>query len=124
MSCVTRSIVVPVRPPKPQHFILHPHPGEGIERAERFIEQQDLGMIDQRPGERDPLGHAAGKMMRDRRRQKLSKPDQAHEFVHLVALFARGRRGRPVPLRCFGEPSAMEKDSGPGRPGRVLRSAR
>ena len=47
-----------------KHFILHPHAGEGVERAERFIEQEDFGMIDQRPGEGGALGHAAGEMMR------------------------------------------------------------
>ena len=59
------------RLPEPQHFVLHPHAGEGVERAERFVEQQDFGVIDQRAGERDALGHAAGEMVRDRRWRSL-----------------------------------------------------
>jgi hypothetical protein len=33
--------------PQAQHFVLHPHAREGVERAERFIEQENFGMIDQ-----------------------------------------------------------------------------
>ena len=46
--------------PQAQHFILHPHAGEGVERAERFVEQENFGMIDECAGKRDALGHAAG----------------------------------------------------------------
>ena len=31
--------------PEPQHFILHAHSSEGIERPERFVEEQDARMI-------------------------------------------------------------------------------
>src|SRR5678815_1082927 len=33
--------------PQTQHFILHPHAGESVERAERFIEQENFGMINE-----------------------------------------------------------------------------
>ena len=46
--------------PQAQHFVLHPHAGKGVERAERFIEQQNLGMIDECACKRNTLGHAAG----------------------------------------------------------------
>jgi hypothetical protein len=32
--------------PQAQHFVLHPHAGEGVEGAEGFIEQENFGMID------------------------------------------------------------------------------
>ena len=35
-----------------------------VERAERLVEQQHLGLVDQRPGQRDPLLLAAGELRR------------------------------------------------------------
>ena len=46
--------------PQAQHFVLHPHAGESVERAERFIEQENFGMIDECSCKRNTLGHAAG----------------------------------------------------------------
>ncbi len=34
----------------------------GIERGERFVEQENVGFKDQRPGQRDALPFAAGKL--------------------------------------------------------------
>ena len=65
----------PVGSPEPQDFILHAHAREGVERAERFIEQEHLGMIDQRPRQGDALRHAAGKMMRECVSEAPSRPD-------------------------------------------------
>ena len=33
--------------PEAQHFILHTHAGEGVQRTERFIEEKDLRMINE-----------------------------------------------------------------------------
>ena len=30
------------RLPESQHFVLHAHAGEGVERAERFVEQENF----------------------------------------------------------------------------------
>ena len=76
------------RLPKTQHFVLHPHPGEGVERAERLIKQQYFRVIDQRPRQRDPLRHSARKMVWIRI-GKTFQSNQAHEFVHFVALFVK-----------------------------------
>ena len=38
---------------------VEPLAGHLVERAERLVEQQDLGLDDQRPGDGDPLAHAA-----------------------------------------------------------------
>ena len=102
MSCVTRSIVVRRALPESQHFILHPHAGEGVERAERFVEQEDFRMIDQRPRQGDALGHAAGEMVR----VGVGKPfeaDEAHELVHLMRAFPAGRRARRGRPGCCDE---------------------
>ena len=71
--------------PETQHFILHPHPREGIERAERFIEEKNSRVIDQGAGESDTLGHAAGKMMRIGIRKSVES-DESHEFIDLLAI--------------------------------------
>src|SRR5690349_1115199 len=34
--------------PKPEHFVLHPHAGKGVERAERLVEQKNFRVIDER----------------------------------------------------------------------------
>ena len=51
-------------PARGANFILHAHAGKGVERAEWFVEQKNLGMIDQGTRQGDPLRHATGKMMR------------------------------------------------------------
>ena len=71
--------------PEAQDFILHPHPREGIERAERFIEEKNSRVIDERTSESDPLGHPAGKMMRIGIRKSVES-DEVHEFIDLVAI--------------------------------------
>ena len=43
-----------------QQQVLHLDPGERVQRAERFIEEQDTGVAGEGPGQRGPLGHAAG----------------------------------------------------------------
>jgi hypothetical protein len=39
-------------------------PGHRVESAEGLVHQQDVGVLCERPGERDPLPHAAGKLVR------------------------------------------------------------
>ena len=34
--------------PESQHFVLHPHAGKGLKRAQWLIEEKNLGMIDER----------------------------------------------------------------------------
>ena len=84
--------------PQAQNFVLHPHAGKGVERAERFIEQENFGMVDQCSCKRNTLGHAAGKMMRIGI-SKGFESDQPHEFVHFVSFFAQHTaRNRPASI--------------------------
>ena len=59
--------------PEPQHFILHPHASERVERAERFVEQEDFRVVDELAREQrvgpSPRKDGAGK-----RRQMLRGP--------------------------------------------------
>ena len=63
--------MVPARLPEAQHFVLHPHAGKGVERAKWFVEEKNLGMIDQGARQGDPLGHAAREMVRDKHSRML-----------------------------------------------------
>jgi len=75
----------PARFPEAQHLILHAHARESVERAERFVEKQDFGVIDERARKRYPLGHAAGKMV-GVGFGKCFEADEAHELIHFLAL--------------------------------------
>ncbi|EGE60664.1 hypothetical protein RHECNPAF_1360040 [Rhizobium etli CNPAF512] len=48
--------------PDPGEFLLHADLGHRIERAERFVEQQDFRLHGKRPGDADALCHAAGQL--------------------------------------------------------------
>jgi hypothetical protein len=74
--------------PEPQHFILQAHAGEGIERAERFVEEQNFRVIDECACQSNALGHAPGKMMRISI-GKCLESDEPHEFVHFISFFAQ-----------------------------------
>src|SRR5207237_5504928 len=58
-------------PPRPTLFpytrssdLLHQHTGLVVERAERLVEQQDLGIIGERTRNGAALLHAAGQLLR------------------------------------------------------------
>ena len=91
--------------PEAQHLVLHAHAREGVERAERLVEQQHLRVIDQRAGERDALGHAAGEMVRVGVGEGF-QADEAHELVDLVALLAQhaARDQARLDVAADGEP--------------------
>ena len=72
-SWVTRMAVVPAR----GEDLLHVGPDAGpqvrVERRERLVQQHELGLDGQRPGQRDALLLAAGQLMR----VALAQPGQA-----------------------------------------------
>ena len=44
-------------------LVLEDEPGLGVERGERLVHQEDLGLVDDQPGEGDALAHAAGELV-------------------------------------------------------------
>ena len=54
----------PVPAPQLEHQLVHLDAGQGVEGAERLVEQQQVGVADQGPGQRDALGLAAGERQR------------------------------------------------------------
>ncbi|MDB6171998.1 MAG: hypothetical protein JWL59_1309 [Chthoniobacteraceae bacterium] len=93
------------RPPEAQNFILHPHPGKGIEGAERLIEEEEFWMIDQCPRKGHALGHAAGKMMGKRIGERF-KSHQPHEFINFMPLFTEqtARDQTDFDIAPYGQP--------------------
>src|SRR5882757_2294269 len=56
----------PVPLPELGHQPVHGQPGQRVQRTERLIQQQQVGLPDQRPGQRHPLCLAAGQGARPR----------------------------------------------------------
>ena len=62
----------------------------GVERAERLVEQQHLGLVGQRPGQRHPLLLAARELRAGMRRAEARRgPTSSKQLV-----------APPPPLRC------------------------
>ncbi len=64
MLCVTNSAVLGVLLPQIEQQLVHLVAGDRVQRAERFVHQQQLGVVDKRAADRDTLAHAAGQLMR------------------------------------------------------------
>ena len=64
MSCVTKTMVLPVRALDAQHLVLQCGAGDRVDRRERLVHQQQIGVGGQRPRHADALLLAAGKLMR------------------------------------------------------------
>ena len=69
--------------PQLQNKALHLFPGEGIQRAERFVHQDHIRIIGEAAGKRDTLLHAAGKLVN----RLFSKILQAHSLQQVLDLF-------------------------------------
>ena len=102
-----------------QEQVLHLHPGQGVQRAERLVEQQDAGVAGQGPGQRGALGHAAG----DLAGPVLGEAVQAHELQqlgHLGLAFlgaaARGQADGDVGLQRVPrqQPRFLEREGAAG----------
>src|SRR5436309_12171971 len=74
--------------PESQDFILHPHASKSVERAERFVEEENFRVVDERSRESNALGHAPGKMVRVSVAKRF-EAHEAHEFVHLSSFLAQ-----------------------------------
>ena len=49
---------------RPLELVVQQVAGHGVERAERLVHQQDVGVLGEGAGQRDPLAHAAGELVR------------------------------------------------------------
>src|SRR5215471_21119195 len=48
----------------PVQLVMQQVPGHGVQRAERLVHEQHVGVLGQRPGQRHPLPHATGQLVR------------------------------------------------------------
>ena len=87
IACVTSTVVVARSLQIRCSSTFIRSPGHLVERAERFVQQQDLRFHDQRPGDRDALPHATRKLVRMRPLEP-PQPDQVDQV---------GDRSRPDP---------------------------
>ena len=67
----------------------------GVERAERLVHQQHLGVLRERAGERDPLAHAARELVRSR----LGEVAEVHHLEQLSVRVRRSSRADPAQLQ-------------------------
>ena len=72
-----------------------------VERAERLVEQQHLGVVDQGPGQRHPLLLAAGELGR----LAAGEVRHLHQLERLLGALAR----RPATLRRLGPKATLSR---------------
>ena len=83
-SWVTCTKVMPDLGLDPLELELHLPAQLEVEGAERLVEQQHLGPVDQRPGQRDPLLLAAGELVR----LAAGQLRRAHQLEHVADLLS------------------------------------
>ena len=63
MPWVMKTIVLPERLPDPQQLALQIFARLGVERGERLVHQENVGIVGEAAGDRHALLHAAGKLV-------------------------------------------------------------
>ena len=94
--------------PKAQDFILHTHAGEGVEGAERLIQQKNFGMINQGASQSYALRHSARKVMRISVGEGF-QANEAHKFFHLTAFLLEHAQGSKPRLNITAHRQPREK---------------
>ena len=96
MLCVTKKMLLSPAWPEPRQSSTTSRAqvlgGQHVERAERLVHAQDLGLRDQRPREADALAHAARKLLRIGV-LVAGKADELERALDLVLLPAARRGG-------------------------------
>ena len=77
---VTKTIVVPVELPDRLELVVHHVACHRVECPERFIHQQDVGVLGERAGQRDSLSHPARQLVRT----LVGEVRQVHELQQLL----------------------------------------
>ena len=105
---VTKSTVRSVLAPDPLELVVQQVAGHGVERAERLVHEQHVGVLRERPGQRDPLAHAAGQLVRAlRRRTRRGAPTSSSSCDALACARPRPTPSQPqreLDVAAGGEP--------------------
>ena len=124
---MTNRTVKPDSPPDPLERVVQQVAGHGVERAERLVHEQDVGVLRQGAGQRHALAHAAGQLVRP----PVGEAVELHRSRSSGALAFRSRaRDAREPEREFdvlagGQPGKQRRlleEEAPGR--RDLHAAR
>ena len=111
---VTKITVLPVARPQRFELVVQAVAGHRVERAERLVHQQHVGVLGERAGERDALAHAARELVRP----LLGEVAEVHHLEQLVgaraALVARRRRRASARARRCRARSATGTARPPG----------
>ena len=112
---VTKTTVEPLGLPDPQQLQVEPLARHLVERSERLVHQQERRIERERPGDRDPLPHAA----RELPRVVVLEAGELDEVDHLrdalgAAVGGSSRRAR-AGARCSSRPCASRTARRPGR---------
>ena len=78
---------------------LHLLPELEVERAERFVEEQHLGLVDHRPGQSDPLALAAGQLVWP----PVAEGGQTHHGESPLHSLLPGRPRHPLHLQAVAD---------------------
>ncbi len=85
--------------PEPLELVVEHVARHRVERAERLVHEEDVGVLRERAGERDALAHAAGQLVR----ALLGEAAEVHQVEQLVdaraALGARDAGGASARAR-------------------------
>jgi hypothetical protein len=83
------------RLPDPQQLVLQRLPGLRVQRSERFVHQQHLGIEGEAAGDGDTLLHAAGKLVR----KPVGEALQTDQLQVMLGPFAAHRSGQALRLQ-------------------------
>ncbi len=101
-SWVTKIVVMPSFALDLADLLAQRHADLGVERRQRLVEQQQLGLGRQRPGERHALLLAAGELVGIAVAELLQLDERQHLGLTRASISARGMPAtlRPKPMFC------------------------
>ena len=99
-------------PPDPLQLVVHDVAGHGVQRAEGLVHEQHVGLLGQRPGQGDPLAHAARELVG----LLVDEAVQAHQLEELddpwSCAASRGtprRRSGKLDVLAHGQPREQRR---------------
>ena len=123
--CVTNRTDSARLRPDPGQLVVQHVPGDGVERGERLVHQQQLAVLGERAGQRHALPHAAGQLVHPLAVRAL-QPHQrrAARSASRAALRLAAPRAAAGPVRCSCPRSATGTGRAPGTSGPAGRPVR